>query len=118
MNMGKEMLSVARDAKEVIPWITDALTRAGFCALRSFDLQSACAPYRSPCPHHRTVPCSCQLVVLMVYDWNSQPHAVTIHGCDGYSQIGLIESPGHSVDEQFTETLLLALEAGMPVEGA
>ncbi len=116
MNLGKELVSVHQDAEEVIPWVIDAFTKVGFRVMRSFDLQSACAPHHSPCPHHGKVPCSCQLIILIVYDWYSKPHAVTIHGHDGHSQIGLAEASGYPASKPFEETLNFALKIEMPVK--
>ena len=113
--MKKQILSLQQDVEEALHQITEALSLAGLRVLRSFDLQSACAPLHTPCPHHVVAPCSCQLVVLLVYDWRSRPHSMTIHGYDGHCQIALIESPHYPDEDEFSETLLVALKAGLPV---
>lgn len=113
--MNKQILSLQLDVEEALRQITEVLTFAGMRVMRSFDLQSACAPLHTPCPHHVATHCSCQLVVLLVYDWRSRPHSMTIHGYDGHCQIALIESPDCPGEEEFSETLLIALKAGLPV---
>lgn len=113
MHHGSEILSVRQSAGDLVAQTKQALTSFGLQAIPSFDLQSACAPQGKPCPHHGVVPCACQLVILIVYDWRSQPHALSIHEFEGWSQISLLETPGGHGNRELREILRLTLRAAI-----
>jgi len=88
--MGVErILSLDESVEEIIPGLMVSLAEIGLSVKRSFDLQSACAPHNSSCPHHGTVSCSCQLIVLMVYDWEGKQFGLIAHGSDGRSDLSI-----------------------------
>ncbi len=116
MGYEREILKVQQDCKEAVQSFIDALSEVGLKFIPTFDLQSACAPPGSPCPHHGRVPCSCQLVVLMVYDLANVPHSIVAHGFDGQTRFSLIETPGEPKSSEFASLVSLALEMVQLVE--
>ena len=116
MAYAREILKVQRDCKEAVRSFTHALSEVGLKFMTTFDLQSACAPPRSPCPHHGCVPCSCQLVVLMVYDLANAPHSIVAHGFDGETSFFLIETPGEPKNAEFSSLVSLVLGMAQSVE--
>jgi hypothetical protein len=92
----------------VLP-LTQGLEAAGFRAVRSFDLRSACAPLGVPCPHHGQGPCDCQLIVLLVYDWFGSPYSLTLHGSGHQCEIKLVEA-GPGTNQGVVESIQLVIE--------
>lgn len=116
MGYAREILKIQRDCKDAVQSFTHALSEVGLRFMPTFDLQSACAPPGSPCLHHGSVPCSCQLVVLMVYDLANAPHSIIAHGCDGQTSFSLIEAPGETKSSEFASLVSLALEMAQSIE--
>jgi hypothetical protein len=81
------IISTKKSVDEITPCLTEALAAFGLSVYPSFDLRSACAPINSPCPHHGTIPCTCQLIVLMLYDWDQQQYGLLIHGSEEGSKV-------------------------------
>jgi len=115
MSYGEKILTIEAPADEIVPTLMDAFRALGLRVNRSFDLQSAGAPHHLPCPHHGTIPCSCQLVVLMLYDWEGKQHSLTIHGSDGQSEITLINA-SQEWSKLITDTIRYSVENAMAVD--
>lgn len=67
----------------VVGMLTKALEARGYQVERSFDLRSALHfADTCSCPHHGTEHCTCEYVVLFVYeDWSSAPPLIIMaHG--------------------------------------
>jgi hypothetical protein len=71
------------------------LTEAGYRIVQTFDLHVARLAHPDcPCPHHGTNDCTCQLVVLLVYQNNEDPATLVIHGQDGKTWLSLATPTG------------------------
>ena len=103
-------LVLGRPCEEVASRAVKLLNTVGFRVVQSFDLRAArslipdCA-----CPHHGTVACDCQYIVLLVYDRNYPPLTLVIHGHDGYSWLVLADSPSEAGDPRFPESVIQML---------
>ena len=70
--------------------LTPTLVAHGYHVERSFDLRNALDNRDDcPCPHHGTDQCTCQYMVLLVYEPDTQapPASITLHECDGLTQV-------------------------------
>ena len=75
---------------QVLAWVNQQLTRAGFRAVQTFDLQVARLAHSDcPCPHHGTENCTCQMVVLLIYRKQGEPATLVIHGQDSRTWLSL-----------------------------
>jgi hypothetical protein len=75
--------------------ITDALRDNSLRVMMSFDSQlTRTSTTPAACPHHGTAACDCQIVILLVYDKDSQPATLLAHGQDGETWISLVVAPG------------------------
>lgn len=105
MNQHNFILSIIGDCEIVSMHLTHALNKAGLQVIRSFDLQSAREVHMScVCPHHGTMVCDCQLIVLLVYIQTGEPHTLIVHGRDGMSHLGWGHEPP-AQDEQIMLTI-------------
>jgi hypothetical protein len=92
----------------VLP-LTRGLKVAGFRAVRTFELRSACVPVRIRCPHHGQGPCDCQLIVLLVYDWLGSTYSLTVQGSGHQCEIELVEA-GPGINQGVVESIQLVIE--------
>ncbi len=115
MSYGEKILTIEAPADAIVTILMDAFRALGLRVNRSFDLQSACAPHHSPCPHHGTIPCSCQFVVLMLYDWEGKQYGLTIHGSEGQSEVAIIKA-GQEWSKRIIDTILYAVESAPEVD--
>ncbi len=96
MNQTNHLSSLRADCETAIQQITQRLERSGIRAVRSFDLRSACASFPDlACLHHGTVPCDCQLVVLLAYQGEDSPASIIVHSHNGQTEAALAHSPDH-----------------------
>lgn len=93
-----------------IPFVTDALAKAGLQVVQSFDLQLARATHVAcNCPHHGTDQCNCQYAVFLIYQKNSSPITLVAHGRDGKTEVTLIESPEQQPSQALIQQIQNAL---------
>jgi len=115
MSYSEKIVTIEAPVDEIVQTLMNAFSALGLNVNRSFNLQSACAPHHSPCPHHGTIPCSCQLVVLMLYDWEGKQCGLTIHGNEGQSEVAIIKA-----DQEWSKliigTILHAVETAQGVD--
>jgi hypothetical protein len=82
---------------------------------RSFDLRSALHDQpECPCPHHGTLHCTCQFVVLLVYEpaTTTPPAVITAHECDGITRVRVAAGePGG----RLSWPLLAAFDEALPI---
>ncbi|CAG0934934.1 hypothetical protein TFLX_03755 [Thermoflexales bacterium] len=106
-------LSLVSSCEQTIAILISIIAPHGIRLERSFDLrnalhdQSGCA-----CPHHGTVQCTCQYVVLLAYEEavNTPPAVLTVHECDGITRVRLAASePGGNL----SWSLLAALDEAL-----
>ncbi|GAB4501575.1 MAG: hypothetical protein Fur0035_11180 [Anaerolineales bacterium] len=95
-----------KSCDDAIIWATRKLAQAGLQAVQTFDLRTArLAHLDCPCPHHGTEQCNCQMVVLLVYQENSQPATIVIHGNDATSWFYLIHSPQQPIEKSLEKNI-------------
>jgi hypothetical protein len=76
--------------EQTVTALTATLARHGYRVERSFDLRSALDHQPDcPCPHHGTERCTCQYVVLLIYETTTlvPPALATAHECDGVTRL-------------------------------
>lgn len=115
MSYGEKIVTIEAPADEIVQILMNAFSALGLHVNRSFDLQSACASHHSPCPHHGTIPCSCQVVVLMLYDWEGKQYGLTIHGSEGQSEVAIIKA-GQEWSKLIIDTILHAVETALEAD--
>ncbi len=110
--MGQER-TLPATCEQTVSALTAALTPHGYRVERSFDLRSALDnKVDCPCPHHGTVHCTCQYVVLLVYETTTlaPPTLATAHECDGITRLHIeAGQPGGRLSPK----LLTALDAAI-----
>ena len=114
MNQGKTPLfTLHQECSCVEQKLTRSFDAVGIRFIRSFDLKMAqSAKNVFSCPVHTTAPCTCQLVILLVYPQNCSPLGLILEGRDAETLIYLetnSESADQSVDPLFSEVVLRAL---------
>ena len=85
-------LPVQSDTQAFANQLICRLDTAGLQVVRSFDLKAArAAQVNCTCPHHGTDQCDCQMVVLLIYDQDSLPFTLVLHGHDGHTEIAFVD---------------------------
>ena len=88
MSQSISPLILPDDCEVVSTYLTQSLIAAGYPVVRSFDLQRARGAHTGcACPHHGEAQCNCQMIVLLVYLPNGEPHTLLIHGRDGVTHL-------------------------------
>lgn len=110
--MSQTTLLVVKDENQkAIAQATQALTAAGLRVVRSFDLQVARSVHvECACPHHGKTQCSCQMVVLLVYQDEKPPLTLVAHGHDGQTHFALADSPSQHPDARLVTGILETLQ--------
>ena len=112
----RPLLKVNKACGDSVLWATQKLEKAGFQAMRTFDLQvSRLAHFDCPCPHHGTEKCDCQMVVLLVYKGKEKPVTMIIHGSDQASWFYLINTPQQPIERHLEIIIQGLLEADTSV---
>ncbi|NIS81059.1 MAG: hypothetical protein GTO14_12815 [Anaerolineales bacterium] len=112
MRFGQNILSVGICVDETVPALEKALGAMGGHVFRSFDLQSACAAHHLTCPRHGEIPCSCQLVVLMVYASDGRQFSLTVYGSEDQSEIAITKADQDLI-EQIKDSILHAFKTAI-----
>jgi hypothetical protein len=104
-----------RPCDEAVAWAARKLEQSGFQLVRTFDLQAArLAHLDCPCPHHGTAQCTCQMVVLLVYQGDTPPATMVIHGNEETCGFYLINIPQQPVrpplEKDIQEALSLEID--------
>lgn len=93
--------------EQTVTALTATLAQHGYRIERSFDLRSALHG-DCPCPHHGTAQCTCQYVVLLVYEMVAitPPALVTAHECEGITRLHVeANRPGGGLAPQLLTAL-------------
>ena len=99
-------LTLEQNCEQVDIWVREKLTHAGLRVIPTFDLQIARLGHSDcPCPNHGTEQCSCQLVILLVYDEREGPATLVIHGQDDKAWLSMV-TPIHQRSGQSLEILV------------
>ncbi len=105
--------SIAATCEQTIAALSAVLSAHGYRLERSFDLRSALNDQPDcPCPHHGTAQCTCQYVVLLVYEEaaSTSPVPLTAHECDGVTRVQMIVNQS---GERLSWPLLAALDEAL-----
>jgi hypothetical protein len=95
MSQKLPLLDFPLDCQTAVALAICRLTEAGLRVTRSFELDSACAPFTNTnCPHSGKTPCDCKLVVLIVGDAESGSIPLVFHDCDGRTELIMEDVPG------------------------
>ena len=114
MNQGKSPLfTLQQECCRVEQVLIHSFDSAGIRFIRSFDLKTTQAKSKSfDCPYHGTSPCTCQLVIILVYPNNCCPLRLILEGRDAETHIYLetnSDIADQPVDPLFSEVMLRAL---------
>ena len=97
MSFPVSIFSTNKPCDEAVAEVTRQLQDASFQVVRTFDLQVAREPYAEQickaCPHHGLEQCSCQMVILLIYEEGQEPVSLVAHGRDNRTWFDLVESP-------------------------
>ena len=105
-----QMLTFEYPSGETVRRITKALAHADLQVATSFDLRTARAAHAEcTCPHHGTVDCDCQMVVLLVYGPDALPATLLVHSSNGRSWLSLTDFPGQRPTPSLRAAILRAL---------
>ena len=105
-----ELLNLQRECEQAVIEVAQVLSSLGLRAVRSFDVDSACAPRPdTPCPHDGSVPCSCQLAVLTVHGLGRASIALVAHGHGGQTAFALVDAPEWPADPELKALVVWAL---------
>lgn len=111
MNPDNCLLTIQSGCETVITEIKKGLSGRGYAVMRSFDLKSACASYPDLiCPHHGESPCDCQLVVLLVYEDETNPVSLIIHSHRGQTEVSIVTFPDTQPDPELNASISSTLE--------
>jgi hypothetical protein len=96
---GSKCLAVLpEETNQVVDLLTQDLSRDEIQVTRSFDLQATRAVHVGcSCPHHGTDQCTCQLIVLLIYERQNPPITLVLEGRDGQTWVSLVMTPGEKV---------------------
>ncbi len=119
MDAGSEFPPLALDCEAAAAFVTDRLELLGLQIQRSFDLRTAaCVSHpEEACPHRGTAPCTCQLVVLLVYGADGPPVSLVAHGYEQRTWFWLVRDPSQPAGSSTQELVRLAFaEMTLPAE--
>jgi hypothetical protein len=94
------ILSTHADSQLFVDLLVEGLTGAGLPVVQSFDFQLGKSLHsQCTCPHHGSQLCDCQMVMLLIYDLESQPVTLVVHGQDGKVHLGLVRNQERQSEE-------------------
>ena len=105
------ILIINQEAEIAVTWAMSQLQTCGFQVERTFDLHTARMEHiNCPCPHHGTIDCTCQMVVLLIHGIDQQLSTLIVHGNDNKTCLSLVESTNQPEAAKIIEVLELAME--------
>ncbi|MDD5371392.1 MAG: hypothetical protein PHQ40_20110 [Anaerolineaceae bacterium] len=105
------LLALAQHSGYLIGELTQALTNRGIVVNRSFDLQSTRAVHTGcGCPYHGTSQCTCQLIVLLIYQLQQPPLTLALEGRDGLTWVSVVHVPGETTDTHLVTLIVESLQ--------
>jgi hypothetical protein len=110
MDASDEFPPLALDCEVAAAFVTDRLELLGLQVQRSFDLRTAaCVSHpEEACPHRGIAPCTCQLVVLLVYGPDGPPVSLVAHGYEQRTWFWLVRDPNQPAESSTQELVRLA----------
>jgi len=116
MSDSSPFLILKQPCGEAIDWVVRKINAGGMTVIRTFDLQIARHDQPGcPCPHHGTVQCDCQMVVLLVYvnggqtPSERQPISIVAHGCENQTWFSMVDTSQQRVDRGLDAAIRRAL---------
>jgi hypothetical protein len=107
MAQSDHLTTIQVDSEISIDRVINWLSMGGMQVFRSFDLQIARKAHsKCPCPYHGTEKCSCQVVILLVYDQGEEPFTLVAHGRDGKTSFSLAKQISYSKNDRLAEEIL------------
>jgi len=108
------LLVLKEDSGVVVRRLTQSLSNSGLTINRSFDLQATQAVHAGcTCPHHGTSQCTCQLIVLLIYESQKPPATLVLEGRDGQTWVSLVYTVGERLNPYLVDQIVDILQ---PVE--
>jgi hypothetical protein len=108
-------LVLDQSCEQALNWISERLTRAGLNATQTFNLQVARLTHPDClCPHHGSHSCTCQMIVLLVYNKHGDPSTLVIHGQDSRSWVSLANPAGRHSNQHLDNVLRRILISSLP----
>jgi hypothetical protein len=105
------ILTLNQEAEIAVTWAMSQLQTRGFQVERTFDLHTARMEHANcPCPHHGTINCTCQMVVLLIHGIDQQLATLIVHGNDNKTCLSLVESANQPEAAKIIEVLELEVE--------
>ena len=105
------ILTLNQEAEIAVIWAMSQLKVRGFQVERTFDLHTARMEHANcPCPHHGTIDCTCQMVVLLIHGIDQQLVTLIVYGNDNHTCLSLVESANQPDGAKIIETLELEME--------
>ena len=105
------------DTNPVVDLLTHELSNHEIQVTRSFDLQATRAVHAGcTCPHHGIDQCTCQLIVLLLYERQDPPLTLVLEGRDGQTWVSLAMTPGEKVMPHMIDLLRATLLPEVPLE--
>src|SRR5574338_1230274 len=99
-------LVLDQSCEQVLNWVSERLTRAGLSATQTFNLQVARLAHPDClCPHHGNSACTCQMIVLLVYNKHEDPATLVIHGQDSRAWVSLANPAGRHSNQHLDNIL-------------
>lgn len=112
MSQALDLPTLNKDASNVIPHITQILTRLGLHIIPSFDLQNVHSDrIDCRCPNHGTDRCDCQMVVMLIYGKDAAPTTLVVHGHDGKTHLSIVDNPQQRSEPGLSKLICRALLA-------
>lgn len=103
------ILTLHQSTEATVAWMMQQLSACGFQVERTFDLRAARLAHADcPCPHHGTQDCTCQMVVLIVYN-ETQLATVVAYSQDERTSLSMVNGENHSIDKRVFQALLPAI---------
>jgi hypothetical protein len=105
------ILTLNQEAEIAVTRAMSQLQARGFQVERTFDLHAARMEHANcPCPHHGTIDCTCQMVVLLIHGIDQQLVTLIIHGNDNQTCLSLVESANQTERAKIIAILELEME--------
>ena len=104
------LTTFAASHEAAISWIDQQLSAIGLVVKPTFDLQDAKSAHTNcTCPHHGTVQCDCQIVVLLIYGGREGPLSLVVHSRDGNTYLSMSGIPSVRGEDTLSSKIIRAL---------
>lgn len=106
----KPLLELDVYCSEILARLKRDLVDSGLSVVQSFDLRSTRALHDGcTCPHHGTNQCTCELVVLLIYEPKGHPVTLTLDGRDKKTFVFVTDETGGSPRQKMVDLIVSAV---------